>query len=568
MDHILGIDSESYTTGEPFMFCVSNGDILYPGDIPEIFFTSEYENANFMIYNIKYDSGALLYHLPRHLMHTLWKYGEVDDGEFYYKYIPHKMLSIGKGNNPVNRKKVCFWDIQQFFHMSLDNAAHKYLNKRKMEIRTKKFSVKYVNRFWNYIARYCIIDAKLTEELGRYLVDKLDEFGITASSLYSCASISFKYFCDNSDVVTAWRFWKTRKELLGYACDSYEGGKFEMTRRGSFYGYEYDLTSAYPYEIQNLVDVSEAQVEKSSVYRPDAVYGFIRCYIDNREYRHLPCGIKIKNTRVYPAGRYFLTITKAEFEYMRSIGTPVEIVSAYWLFVDKIRYPYRKPIASLFRIKQNVKGKDIMLYNISKTVMNSFYGKTAQCIETPEGKILPGPGWNPVYASIITANTRIQVTKMQNFLKENCLAVHTDSVITDTPLPPDMGPGGLGKFEYVCDGEAVTIASGMYQIGDICASRGFIFDKGDTWKTILAKNSRKSKIAYKQLHVESWLEAMSKNHVKNKINIFENVKKEIDLNCDIKMSWLKRATGRSLLDGLEKGFPLLHIEEDMPFYWK
>ena len=92
--------------------------------------------------------------------------------------------------------------------MTLDSAAKKYLNKSKIDIETKTFSKRYVKNNFEKIKKYCIQDANLTLELANYLLDKLEEFGITASKVYSCASISFQYFCEQKAITTVWRYWK------------------------------------------------------------------------------------------------------------------------------------------------------------------------------------------------------------------------------------------------------------------------------------------------------------------------------------------------------------------------
>lgn len=560
-----GVDAEGHRRGEPFMFCTSLSDVFRPDDIPDMFFTPRYRYANFMVYNLKYDSGAFLYHLPVMHLRELRMEGTTSFMSRKYDYIPHKLLRIKEG-----KETVCFWDISQFYKMSLDNAAQRYLNRSKLDIRTKTFTPKYVRRFWKYISKYCILDAQLTADLGKYLVNKLIEFGITPTTLYSCASVSFTYFCSTANIITSWKLWHEDRTALALASDAYEGGKFEVTTRGAFsQAYEYDLTSAYPYEIANLVDISHARVEHSKSYQKDAVYGFIRCRIDNSRGAHLPCGIMRNGVRVYPAGEYYLTITKEEYEYLLSLDIPVEIYSGVWFHVRRKRYPYRKTIMGLFDIKSQYKGKDAMLYYVSKVVMNGFYGKAVQCIEQPNGKVAIGAGWNPVYGSVITANTRIKVTRMQNMLKDDCLAVHTDSVISTRKLDKRYIRGGLGQFEDVegASGKGVIIACGMYQIGRANAFKGFRPKRGETWFDILQKHKRKKSIPYKQLHVESWLEAMAKGHEPSAINVFERSSKMVDLNCDNKRIWNREVTGADLLESMESSFPKVHVETRPPNFW-
>lgn len=570
IENIIGLDTEAYTDGQPFMICTSLEKTHTPDEIPDVFFSNpDYINVNFMCYNIKYDSGAVLYHLPLHALKKLWEYGSVKYPPYRYKYIPHKALRIYKG-----KLFVTFWDIAQYYRTSLDNAASKYLGAQKIKIRTKRFTRKYVKRYWRSISRYCIQDAKLTRDLSLYFVNKLLQFGITPTTLYSSASISFKYYCNNSRIVTVWKYWNNYRDLLKFACDAYEGGKFEVTARGHFTGYEYDLTSAYPYEVRNLVDIRNAQYLRASDYQKNAIYGFLRVKIENPGGVHLPCGVMLKqNVRIYPAGTYYLTITKEEYDYICTLpDVKISIIDGVWLFVNSIRYPYRKPTDYLFSIKDQYKNKDIMLYNNSKIALNGFYGKCVQAVEiltkNDKRKLLAGAGWNPIYGAIITANTRIKVTHIQNLFKQDCYAVHTDSVILKNPLPSKIPQNGIGKFEYVTKGDGYLIACGLYQIAEQCAFKGFRPEsRSETWKSLLYKYRDKKSITYKVKKVESWIEAMAKNHDKSTINVFETTKKVIDFNADIKRKWSKPFKGKDFLNSFENSLPRIYIEDSQPDFW-
>lgn len=578
MNRVSGFDSEAYTNGRPFMFCTSGGwigndrtppEIVLPRDIPYIFFERRYQNVNFMTYNLKYDSGAALWFLGQESLDELRVKGYTwYDDTIRVTYIPHKMLEIKRGSVAVR-----FWDIAQFYKMSLDMAAKTYLGQKKLDMRTKRFSEAYVIRYFHSIARYCIQDAILAEKLGVYLIDVLQEFDITASTIYSCASIAFKYFCRKSRFNTVYQYWKSDRDVIRYACDAYEGGKFEVTARGAFTGYEYDITSAYPYEIRNLVDISRAEVVYSETFIPGAAYGFIRCRIHNPDGVHLPCGPMLSQAgrnvlRVYPAGTFYMTITQEEYVYIQSLEkVEIEIFSAVFLFVKRRNYLYRSVIDDLFELKSRYKGRDKMLYSVTKILMNSTYGKMCQCTEKYTGKVHLGPGFNPVHASVITANTRIKVTRVQNMLRNDCLAVHTDSVMTTRPIPDKMISNRLGGFEYVTEGEGILIACGLYQLGDVCAWKGIRPADGDTWRKILQRFKYRSAIPYSHLHVESWREAMAKNHPVTSINVFEKGKKEVDLNCDLKRRWPAKVKARDLLFSRQDSLPRMWIEDSPPNTW-
>lgn len=562
IENVLGLDSEAYDTGQPFMICLSTGAELLPEDMPGALFDHA-DCRHVAVYNLKYDSGAILYHMPRENMIELWEQTRTRWGPCLVEYIPHKCLTIARGK----RHWVRIWDVSQFYAMSLDRASQRYLDKRKTDIETKKFSVAYVKKHRAKIRRYCIQDARLCSELTAFLLAKLAEFGIRATALYSSASLSFRYFADRVRIVTSWRFWKRYRELLPYAMDSYEGGKFEVTGRGSGDMHEYDIVSAYPYEIANLLDISTAEVIKSKRYQAGAAYGFLRCEVYNPRGLHVPCGIMVDNVRIYPAGRYYVTITKAEYDYLTEIGVEVRILSGYWLGVRWPSKPYSEIVDQLFALKAAYKGKDAMLYEVSKRMLNSFYGKCVQMIEDWRGNVNAGAGWNPMYGAIITANTRIAMCRVQNALGPRCLAVHTDSVITTEPLPEDMITGNLGGFAFELEGPATIIACGQYEIDGSCAFKGFEPQSGETWRAILRRNRKREYIDYPILRVESWLDAMSKGHPVERINYFENTTKTIDLNCDTKRIWYRRVSGGDLLGPVEQSTPRIFRQGAPPEYW-
>lgn len=565
---LIGIDSEAYADGSPFLFCMSDGMAFSLDDIPDIFFTPKYVNRHAVSFNLKYDSGAILYGLPDENKTQLWRYMKTYHKDTLIKYIPKKQLKFQRGDDVF-----VVWDIWQFFHMSLDKAARIYLNEKKMDVETKKFSRRYVIKNKKRLVDYCIHDAKLAADLGNFLLDKLREFGIRATALYSCASLSFRYFTDCGAFVHVWRYWTNYREAVRFALESYEGGKFEVTARGGFTaGFEYDIVSAYPFEIKNLVDISTARVFRSKKYVRDAVYGYLRCRIDNTAGMHIPCGI-MKNVSIYPAGVFYKTITKKEYEYLLSIGVGVSIVDGYWLVVRRLSYPYAPVIDTLMKLKTQYKGKDAALYMLAKIMQNSYYGKMIQMMEgdapddTGHVPIKAGVGWNPFYASVITANTRIKVTEMQNRYRDECYGVHTDSVILSRPMDPAPS-GRLGDFEEQHTGAGIIVACGQYQIDEKCAWKGIEPNQGDTWRLLLERHPRSTVIRYPQVRAETWLDAVSKRHFRT-INRFSRSIKNIDINGDTKRSWPKPMRGQDFLKNeMQKSLPLILIDKKRPEAWK
>ena len=556
IQRFIGVDSESYTSGEPFLLCTSTGAAYKPSDFPEAFFSRKYKGAAFVCYNLKYDSGSLLYTLPPDVKKQLWEDNKASHDGYTYEYIPHKFLSVKAG-----KKIIDFWDIAQYFEMSLDRAAKKYLGEGKEDIETKSFTPEYVRKNRKRIITYCIRDASLTSRLAEFLKDKLNGFNVKVTRLYSSAYLSFVYFKDRGPIVDVWRFWENRRDLLRAACEAYQGGKFEVYKRGTFTGHEYDIVSAYPYEIANLIDISRSKVIRGRRYVPDAVYAFLRCHISIDTMIPHPVGVQVGGVNIYPSGRYWHTITLAEYKYLTGNGVDVDILDGYWIIPRRMEYPYRNTVNELFEMKDYYKTRDAGMYHVSKKMLNGFYGKFLQIVER-DGQLKAGAGWNPMFGAIITANTRLRMCQLQILAGDDCLAVHTDSIITSRELPADMLDKKLGGLALECSGPGLLVMCGMYDMLDKCAYRGVEF-KYKSWREVLEKNIDKSKIEFPQIRVISWRQAAAWNMLE-KTNLFEPFPKIIDLNADIKRRWHKKVKAGDLLSGLEASDAPLYCEDKGP----
>ena len=536
------------------MFALSDGVVIDPADIPKVFFSHSYRGSNFIAYNLKFDSGSLLYNLPVSALNTLRERNGVYHDGYHYKYIPHKMLRIRRGRNAVT-----FWDIYGFYGMSLDAAAKKHLGKSKLEVETKEFTREYVKSHYNQLAKYCVRDALLTKELGDLFLTKLHKINLYPNNLYSTASVSFQYFKQNCDIVTVWRFWNECRPLLRYGCEAYYGGKVEVTARGSFTGYEYDINSAYASEISRLVDISDAKVKRLKRYDPAAWYGYYRVYIHDLTGIHHSIVHKRKNMNIYPAGSYYATVTQAELEYLQAHNIDVKVLSGYGLYIKNIHYPYRSTVHKLQAIKEEYKDKDLFVSNIAKLCNNSFYGKMAQLIEDPDGNLIAGVGWNSLYSSVITANIRLKVVEVQNALGDACIAVHTDAVTCTEPIPDRYIGDKFGQFMLKRQGKGIMIMSGMYQLGDKSAYRGFRMGKGFSWYDKLSNMGTRSKTVLSFREAKSWISAVIQNKPEE-INRFMDMTKELDLNAESKRLWLERTNAEKLLSSLEVSLPILYNE--------
>lgn len=523
----LGIDTEAYRTGKCFMVATSLGDVFSIKDFPACLFTRKYRGKKFVAYNLKYDGGAFVQHLSPTALKTLWKTTRVEYGGYRYRAIANKQFTIRKGKNTVT-----FYDAYNFYGMSLDAAAAAYLDESKLAQDITRYTPQYVRFHWDEIAAYCIHDAILVERLMELIIKRFERIGVYVQKPYSVAYVSYQYFRSTCPYVTVKKYWDKHREVLDYAMQGYNGGKFEVTEKGTGYYYEYDIVSAYPAEISNLVDISWARVVQSSKYRKGAVYGFLRCHIKIPYGVFSPTVVPRGTVNTFPIGEYERVITKAEYEYLTSAGADVKILNAYWLHIDNRQYPYRRQIKRLVALKQLYKTKDDTLYyHTVKILMNSLYGKFVQLIKQGE-HYKASTCWNPIYGAVITAACRVKVTVMQQ-LHPEIVAVHTDSIITAKQLDIGRSPE-LGEFAYDCEGEGIILGSGVYEVGDKTAFRGFHTKL--SLRELLRYNSNKAPVSV--MRPFTWREVAFHGWDKKLINYFNEADRKMAVNFDSKRLWL------------------------------
>lgn len=525
---VIGIDTEAYDDGRCFIISTSLGDSYNITDFPACFFRGKYRGKKFVAYNLKYDEGALLQFLPKENLKELQETLKTTHDKYKIKIIPGKCLTIRYSNYTCT-----FYDMYNFYHGSLEYNSQKYLHIGKQDIETKSFSRQYVLENNLKIRQYCIQDAILVKKLADVIIKRFESFGVYPQKLYSTAYVSYQYFRQKCNYVTVRRFWNEDKKLLSFAMQSYNGGKFEVTEKGCGLYYEYDINSAYPFEIARLTDISYARIVWSKSYHRYAEYGFINVRMKIPVSVFSPIAIKYGTVNVYPVGYIEKVITKNEYDFLISKNADITIVDAVWLMVDKKEYPYKKEIEKLTTLKNKFKAEAAELdYHTIKILLNSLYGKFCQLIKSGD-KYTASTCWNPIYASIITANTRIKVSKMQNDYKD-IIAVHTDSVISKSPLPIESSRS-LGDFVPVVNGKGIILGSGIYQIGKIVKFRGFNLDT-DLFKLV---DTNKKTISITNIRPYTWKEVMFHNWDVDKINRFTEVDKTIKANFDRKRLWLK-----------------------------
>lgn len=525
---LIGIDTETKTTGKCFLICTSSGDSFTPDDFPQCLFTRKYRNKKYAVYNLKFDEGSLIQHLPVSNLQQLRSTLKTSYNGYTYTSIPRKMFKIRRGKNCIE-----IYDVAGFYMMSLEKASRKYLGEGKNKLATKKFTDDFISKHYKKIVKYCIRDAVLTQRLATLLIEKFEQFGVYPQHLYSTAYVSWQYFKNNCDIPNIKHIYDYTPMLLQYAMDSYNGGKFEVTEKGTGRFYEYDIISAYPYEISRLVDISDISIMKGKHYEKEAEYGFIDCRLNIPVNVYSPVAVKRNNVNIYPVGNFRKVITKNEYDYLIKQGCDIDIIDAYWIIPHNRIYPFKDEINRLIKIKERYKRRGLKLdYAIIKIFLNSLYGKFVQLI--PRGdKYTAGLNWNIIYGSVITANCRIRISELQQKYS-SVIAVHTDSVISKKKLP-FTDKGKLGDLIFEIAGNGVILGSGIYQISKKTKFRGF-----DTKVSLLKTIQRgEDELEVSKERPYSWREVIFHGWSKDLINQFVDIPKNVNINFDKKRIWIE-----------------------------
>ncbi len=571
LQHIVGIDSECYTDGVPFMFPTSRGHVILPSEWPHILGAREYRSVNFVTWNLRYDHGSFLHHLPDWALEILNAVGEVECDGWRYVYYKHKFLRISKG-----RTRATFWDIMPFYECGLGVAAKEHLGEGKLEMETKKFKREYVLANWERLVLYGVRDAGLTKRLADNLLAGLERFGMKVSALYSQAAVSRRYFTKETGIVDVWKAWRNRRLSLQFASEAYWGGKFEPTQRGRFHGRLYDINSAYPYEMSQLLDVREARISRGAIAPDSAKYGYCRVHlrIPPGVYHSVP--VRVSNVSIFPCGEFDATITLAELEDLRKQPVDITPIDGFWLTPRSRARPYAKVIKHLWQMKEGAGRADPWIRRLAKKLLNAYYGSlvmltpSIQYYDMKRNKVKPWVGyahdlpyekylragtcWNPFYGAVITANTRLEVTRAQRYSGDHGIAVHTDSLLTTGKLPKSWVGDKLGQWGLKCEGEGLLIGSGIYDIGDKIAFRGLKVRDEINWRERLAKSKWALKVKVPVTVVPSLLGSVNRGKRKE-ANVFVRTSKKVNLNADAKRLWRERATAKSLLKGLHGSDP-------------
>ena len=566
-----GLDTETYQ-GYVKLICDHDGrfkEVESFDDIMEFLTHNKFRNKYNWFYNINFDFQSIIKYLPLEDLTTLYINRKIEYRHHTITYLNGKFFSIGD----KDKHYYYFYDLFNFLDTSLDKASKKFLKDEKLKI----IDANKLNTDWEYwkknrndIIRYCIKDAELTKRLADYFWDIIyTHLEFYPKRPFSKGKLSEEYFLSKCYIPTINDILELQPKIIEYAYESYYGGRFELLQKGYLENvYLYDIKSAYPKGISELIDFNNGKWKKVSKLTKDTEYGFYYCDIDVKEAYFSPFHMKLGELNIYPNGKFKKYLPRCEIDFILNNfdNVKIKVIDGFEFYPKELKYPFREEILRLYEWKEKEKDPDIK-YAV-KIILNSLYGKTIQVSgdENRTGKL-----FNPVYSALITAGTRNKVLELSLQKPECIIDLNTDGVGSTEKLKVPKNPK-LGEFEKDFEGMGVYIMSNIYNLWNDNGEsknrlRGFAFKKEKDYddnivslKDILYSMNKGTTYSYstsRPYHLGECL-LHTKKKTKEMINVFYDSEKEININGDRKRLWNGQfKNGRDALSRCIRSIPLI-----------
>ena len=517
---IKGWDTET-SRGQCGLLCNSDGQVIESHDIDTLLMhlTEEnYQKTVNMFYNLTYDYSAILKCLPAKNIEEIAVNNFTQYHDYKLQLIPKKLFKIQKDvtsdSGKIRPKTWKYFDMWQFFKYeksgSLDAVSEKYLGEHKVDVEgitgISKAEYKFKDFKNEEIQKYCIDDSLKVAKLGKIISESCNHIGLMFNQPYSCATLSMNYVYGLKGVKSPlWFFFNRPKnrKVFEYAFNTYSGGRFEVTQRGTFQDvWEYDVNSMYPKRTCELQDIfktdfefckSEQAVDK--LRNKETYYVFLKIKVkpDMKFINILP--IREEGLIIYPRTTKHITawVTLPELELLEKYNQDFQILEGFVGTPEVVEYPYQAIFEEIYSERMKYP-KSHFLSSLYKIIMNSFYGKKIEmnlnltiddskedakaCHDVLDmlldeenedivlREYIPGKFFCPPYASMITSTARCVVADAMLSAPEpeqNIVGCFTDSVISlcelDLPVSSTMGDWEMHQYD-----EMNMVGTGVYYL--------------------------------------------------------------------------------------------------------
>ena len=290
------------------------------------------------------------------------------------------------------------------------------------------------------------------------------------------------------------------KDMFCLFYEAYSGGYIEAIRYGLIKaGYYSDLASAYIKHIIDLMDLRKSKVTHGTDEPPhiENSYCFVRGTVDiplNVSYHPLTVKhVTNKETNVRAVGVYRGSYTINERDYLLELGATFTDEVWYNIETKGEQSPLGKVTEDLTNLRYKALERGDSAEYLLKTAAASIYGITFEATntftETDQLEIIRngyrgGEFLNPLFATWITAETRLQMSKASNNIDSNggkpvllmtdCVFWEGEANALDKKFIRDKKT--LGYFETpVAFSEMASLGTGRYSFTD--SKKGYVTTK-------------------------------------------------------------------------------------------
>jgi len=469
---VVGIDTESLVNGHAFVVCDSDGRSTWIrsfSDVLKFFRHDEYAHCLLVAFNLNFDVSVMFKWMGEKACTELVKAGYLSIDGCVIQYAPSKYVQFRFGNRYVR-----IFDVAQFFQGSLNYNAQQYLGASKLDVGSKSFTDSDYGR--QDVLNYCTYDAFLTKGLGEYVVNAFDKLGVRVSSLASQASVVESYMLDQMLIRNYVQC--VPEEALEFAMHSFCGAWFENFKAGTFpTTYRYDLVSAYPTVIRDLVELSLGHWVNSKSRPKDALYGYARAEVGvPPSYISAVCFRNALEEVMRPHGSWTAYFTMQEVAWMTLHGVRVRIEDGWWFVPGTMQYKFKGVIDKFFEVKRDHAPGSMESWS-AKIALTGIYGKFLQHRDQRGGRL-----YNPIYATEITSRVRLQMADAALSKPDAVIAIMSDCVVSQEPLDLPLGRE-MGQWSRKGPDSSLWIGPAQYETEGI--DRRF---RKIPWKLLLERN--------------------------------------------------------------------------------
>lgn len=390
------------------------------------------------------------------------------------------------------------------------------------------------------------------KEIGEKVFNSFNELGLQPKTITSPVAAYEKAVLSKLDLPTVDDL-PEEAGLYAYNCcknnwvEAFKIGHFEKA-------YDFDLNSAYPYQLMHLLDTREGEWKKrTDLFLHDrVVLGYYRVELDCTSDFHPFLYSLLRSdgdSRNYtPRGERteeYLTLKQIYYCRLNNLGK-INIIDGWSWIPNKdprlVSKPLKQQMSWLYSQKLESYSNPYKLSAV-KRVMAGVYGKLLQ--QNPESGEF-GKWFNPVWAAEVECNNQIAVADFAIKNEILPISIAVDGLISDKYIDIPVS-NKIGDWRYNGEKEVLCVGSGTVAIKGEKGEGDFSLDF-DWLKSEIEKNPEATEYQLNKMSPITLAVAINENKWKNLGELHE-VTKTVDIRYEEKRCYKNfPKNGRELLN--------------------